>query len=410
MSRAHARDASLRAIERIFAVFENAEAADPVEVRVKLEMCEDHWRRLQKQHFDIIGMDDDANVLAEHEAYFERAEESFVKTKTALRRLAEVKIEVPDAATINNDATVDNLLPVERCKIPTFDGDFSKWQEFRDMFMAMVDARPISNVQKLQYLKNSVKGSAASVLGNWQLSGNNYEAAWQSLSDVYEDDYLIVKTHLDRLFRLPKIRDVYDSLRTTIDTSNEAVRSLQALNVPVDHWDTILVYMLEERLGDNLKEAWDLKRPTAGLPTLKDILAFLSTRARAKANAKTHPAVGAIARESVFDRLSSSHESRVKSRKDEQCPQCSSSHQLFRCPDFLALSVRAREEKVNAWRLCGNCLRSGHRPSQCKGGMCRTCKVPHNSVLCPARSERPRTVASVVCMPSTSAVQSDSDD
>lgn len=407
MSRAHARDASLRSIERMFAACENVEAADPVEVRVKLEMCEDHWKRLQAQHFDAICDEMDAASLADHEDFFEKAEASFVKTKTALRRLAEVKVEVPDVAVLNNEAIVDNLLPVERCKISTFDGDFSKWQEFRDMFLAMVDARPISNVQKLQYLKNSVKGSAASVLGNWQLSGNNYEAAWQSLRDVYEDDYLIVKAHLDRLFGLPKVRDVYESLRTTIDTMNEAVRSLRALEVPVDHWDIILVFMLEERLVDNLKEAWDLKRPNEGLPALKDIMAFLTARARAKANAKTSPAVGAMARGSVFDRLSADHESKFKKRREEQCPQCLSGHQLFRCPDFLALPVRAREEKVNGWRLCGNCLHSGHRPSQCKGGMCRTCKVPHNSVLCPARSERPQTVASVVCTPSSSAVSSD---
>lgn len=397
-----ARDASLRAIKRILAGFQNAENADPVEVRVQLELCESHWKRLEENHYGIVGNLDDTSNKEDVETFFEKAEETFVLAKTTLRKLVEVKVKPPEQEVVNIDHGLDNLLP-ERCKIAPFYGEFSKWQEFRDMFLAMVDARPIPNVQKLQFLKNSVKGSAASVLGNWQLSGNNYGAAWQTLQDVYEDNYLIVKAHLDRLFGMPKVRDVYDSLRITIDTTNETVRSLTALDVPISHWDTILVYMLEDRLVDNLKEAWDLKRTADGLPTLKDMLAFLSARARAKANALP-------SRTTVFERLSVKEESSkaLNTGAEKQCVQCQSNHNLYRCPEFLSLSVRAREEKVNDWRLCGNCLRPGHRPSQCKGGLCRTCKQPHNSVLCPARSERPtHKVASVVCMPSTSTAPCD---
>lgn len=396
-----ARESHHRAIKRILAAFEKVEAADPVEVLIKLELCESSWSRLQTNHYEIIADVVEEDDIAKHENYLIEAEETFVRTKMTLRKLIEVKAE--NLQRIVEEPVLENLLP-ERCKITPFYGEFTKWQEFRDMFLAMVDARPISNVEKLQYLKNAVKGSAASILSSWQLSGNNYVAAWQSLCDVYEDEYLIVKAHLDRLFAMPHVPDAYDAIRSTIDTTNEAVRSLDALGIPVEHWDTILVYMLEVRFSANLKEAWDFKRPTEGLPTLKDMLVFLGSRARAKANTNGN-SVATTSRSSVFDCLSADDgpTKAPKSRKEEHCFMCRSSHNLYRCSDFLKLSTRAREHKVNEWRLCGNCLRPGHRPSECKSGMCRTCRQPHNNVLCPARSERQPAVASVVCAPTTSS-------
>lgn len=106
----------------------------------------------------------------------------------------------------------------------------------------------------------------------------------QSLVDVDEDQFLIVKAHLDKLFALPDVYDAYDDLRTAIDITNDAVRSLQVLDVPVQHWDTIIVYMLETRMSRSLKEAWNHSRPAAGLSTLRDMLVFPSACVRAKAN------------------------------------------------------------------------------------------------------------------------------
>lgn len=362
---------------------------------------------LQEEHADVIANVDDKDVLDTHEQFLIDADETVMRTRIMLRRLAAatlrpVRSEQPVQAEGRDRA---DLLP-DRCKIAPFYGDFSKWQEFRDMFLAMVDSRPISNVQKLQYLKNSVKDSAANVLGNWQLSADNYYAAWQSLKDVYEDRYLIVKAHLNKLFGMPNVRDNYDGVRAVIDTTNEAVRSLKVLGVQVDHWDTILVYMVESRLNGNLKEAWDLRRIVDdGLPSLKDMLAFLSARARAKANHQYSTGAVATRRARISEQSSEYGPSKPsKSRVQEKCTLCRAEHNLYRCSDFLTLSLRAREQKVLDWRLCANCLRADHRADQCSNGSCRTCKQRHNSVLCPARAEKPK-VASLVVVPSTSAGQ-----
>lgn len=397
-----AREACLAAIQRALLACTAANAAediDAVEAAVRLDLIEGYWARLLECHYDVIGaLEDDAARVA-NERYIANAEEVFTQAKANLRRLAAVQPAIAAGGHAAGNANQIDLLP-ERCKIETFYGNYAKWQEFRDMFRSLVHARQISNVQKLQLLKSAVKGNAASVLGSWQMSGDNYEPAWQALVDVYDDEYLIIKAHLDRLFDLPNIGDVYDELRTAIDTTNETVRSLQVLGVAVQHWDTIIVYMLESRLRQSLKEAWDLRRPIAGLPNLRDMLTFLSARARAKANIPK--GVSSTVRARTTTQLSESSESSKSSRpakqvrKEAPCPLCKASHGLYRCSDFLSLSLRAREDKVHAWRLCGNCLNAGHRASECKRGDCRTCQKPHNSVLCPVRAERSPAVASVV--------------
>lgn len=136
---------------------------------------------------------------------------------------------------------------------------------------------------------------------------------------------------------------------------------------------------LESRLRQSLKEAWNLRRPISGLPSLRDLLTFLSARARAKAIIPKNVPSTVRARTSTQNSESRKSSRTAKQvRKEAQCPLCKAFHGLYRCPDFLSLSLRA-----HAWRLFGNCLNAGHRASECKRGDCRSCQKPHNSVMCP---------------------------
>ena len=40
-------------------------------------------------------------------------------------------------------------------------------------------------------------------------------------------------------------------------------------------------------------------------------------------------------------------------------------HLLQKCVEFFNLPVNERVEKVKSWRLCSNCLRSGHAYTGC---------------------------------------------
>ena len=239
-------------------------------------------------------------------------------------------------------------------------------------------------------------GDAARVLGSWQLTDANYEPAWKRMNEVYNDDYQIIQAHLEKLFSMPKMNsETYLGIRALIDTTNETVRSLGVLNVPVDNWDTIIVYMITSRLYYTTLDAWEMHRDVKVLPSLATLFTFLERRARALSNTqgssgmqieKYKEKVSAKPRASTYDETSQSL----------NCKVCREQHQLYRCPIFLKLGLEDRTQKVKDLRLCFNCLKSGHSAYVCASGACKKCpdNKRHNSVLCKNHSANQRASSS----------------
>jgi len=62
--------------------------------------------------------------------------------------------------------------------IPEFDGNLNNWEDFRDMFIAVVyNDEKIPLIKKMHYLKGCLKGEAAGVINRIELSAESYETA-----------------------------------------------------------------------------------------------------------------------------------------------------------------------------------------------------------------------------------------
>ena len=293
----------------------------------------------------------------------------------------------------NYNAAQPIEIQIERMKIKPFDGSFAKWKEFHDTFVAMVHAKNnITNVQKLHLLKGAVVGDAARVLGSWQLTDANYAMAWQRMIEVYNDDYQIIQAHLEKLFCMPKMcGETYLGIRNLIDTTDEALRSLRVLNVPVENWDTMIIFVITSRLHHSTLDAWEMHRDVQHLPTLRMLFDFLERRARAISNA--HGKIGeqfdkrevkssTQARPSRSDTYSNQNYDR--SDHDLLCKLCKGHHLISKCHNFLRLRVEERRRKIKELRLCFNCLKSGHAANSCALGPCFKCNEnkKHSSLLC----------------------------
>ena len=76
-------------------------------------------------------------------------------------------------------------------------------------------------------------------------------------------------------------------------------------------------------------------------------------------------------------------QSRTKSLVTQKinCLNCNEEHHLQDRSSFLALTLPQRAEKVKDFKLCLNCLRSGHLIKNCKANGCRKCQGKHNTLL-----------------------------
>lgn len=72
-------------------------------------------------------------------------------------------------------------------------GRYEDWLAFRDLFQSIIgkDATT-TQVEKLHYLKTSLKGETKLLVRNLTTTGENYERAWRILSSHYENKRLLV--------------------------------------------------------------------------------------------------------------------------------------------------------------------------------------------------------------------------
>ena len=78
--------------------------------------------------------------------------------------------------TEDNQETSSSGLKLPKLSLPTFTENYSEWTPLSDTFNSTVDIkRTLSNIQKLHYLKTSLKDEPARVLSHLPTSNANYE-------------------------------------------------------------------------------------------------------------------------------------------------------------------------------------------------------------------------------------------
>ena len=164
---------------------------------------------------------------------------------------------------------VSSAFKLERIKLQPFSGVLSEWQSFKDLFESSVHKNTtLSGTEKMVHLKSSLTGEAAALLSSFQATDANYKLAWDAVVHRYNREREIVYAHL-RKFDEHKTMSTEsaEGLLSLTDTLEECVRSLKLQKVPVDHWDTILIFLSIKKLDGETKKQWSLAQKGDALPT-----------------------------------------------------------------------------------------------------------------------------------------------
>ena len=76
-----------------------------------------------------------------------------------------------------------------KLKLTEFSGDPLEWS---GLFHVVVHQKPISNTEKMQYLKTSLTGQAKAAIPGMRFSSQSYYNAWDILCEKYGKSYVIV--------------------------------------------------------------------------------------------------------------------------------------------------------------------------------------------------------------------------
>ena len=266
------------------------------------------------------------------------------------------------------------------------------WILFCDLFLGSVgNNQSLSNSKKLQYLKLSVKLEAATLLLSIQISDENYEIAWKILSQRFENESEIINSALNKLISQPVLKhESASGLRKLIDTTQQCIDTLKILKQPVQHWDTIIIFLLKGKLDNETLKAWTLEQQTNKTVTFENFKAFILNRSIALSSLAKCQKEKPGQFDSAISKKQINKYSCSAQITSNSCIFCKSdSHfRLYNCDKFLEIPTKEKWNFIKKYSLCGNCLRENktHNISNCRAGMCKICSKPHNTILCSRKS------------------------
>ena len=286
-----------------------------------------------------------------------------------------------------------------KLQTPTFYGTFDTWLNFHDSFKSMCHDNPsIPPIQKFLYLKACLKNEAAEVISSLETSNDNYFVAWELLKARFDNRKFIVESHVKALFDIPVISKEF-SIRSLLDNLQKRIRALRALDQPVDHWDTLLIFIIKDKLNNYIRERWEESVGSTKVPLLKDMLDFLERRALLENTQSVHRQHNTQKNNDFKSGSNSRHHTNsnqnlkslqtcmtttVNSKQVNflsTCCLCSEKHALWSCSEFLDFSPQERYEFIKKKNLCHNCFNQNHRTIDCRKGPCRKCQKRHNVLL-----------------------------
>lgn len=279
-------------------------------------------------------------------------------------------------------------------EIPVFDGNPLKWLTFKQMFESIIHNRnDIDDIVKFTYLLKHLSGKATSGLGHITLTSEGYQYAWTQLLSEYDNNCILVDTHIDNILNLPYCnREHSTDLRNLFNLCQLHVSTLNALNFQIDSLsERMLVNIVRKRLDVTTRKLWEEKQQSNNFPSWNALLTFIQRRyqilesiesCKKPLNLKSSDNSKSSQKSSstkVFHTVDSSHNNNSFKNNDSSkkkfsfnkpnntsCYICNkNNHKIFNCLNFLKLSPFERLNKIKAHNACINCLNKGHLSKDC---------------------------------------------
>lgn len=285
--------------------------------------------------------------------------------------------------------------------IPPFSGSLVEWKSFYQLFEALIEKdSALSDIEKLVYLRSYVTGEPLNLISNLKIIDTNFQVALTTLKERYANELNIIYSHIKSLLNIQSIQKCNaPNLRNFIISVKQNCDGLKNLQVDVESWNLLLVYILSEKLDNGTRRAFDFELKVGDRPTLKQFLQFLDTRCT-NLERSMIPDINSSARHglksqqlihfthsnsqdpSVGQTSSFSNNPHPRVSLSVQCLFCGSSgHKIYKCSEFSSMSHSNKINFIKQQKLCFNCLASQHQIKDCQSKGCFVCNRKHHTLL-----------------------------
>ncbi|XP_036329395.1 uncharacterized protein LOC118741503 [Rhagoletis pomonella] len=380
MSSLKIRDSALNSIKRHL----QSSKADVLSVDVEvlsthLQLLEEQWVRFCEAQQEVELSCGDENAPMEEQSRIQ-CEEWYITAKANFKRLMSSHIQPPPHNPVPV-AHASTSLP--KMQLPSFCGDPKKWLSFHDSFCSLVNANAtLSDGQKLQYLRNCLKGEALNLVSSLSVCDSNYREAWDLLTSRYKVIRVMVDSHIRALSSIEKAsKDSAKAIKHVLNATLQHIGALRALGRPTEFWDDWLIHLTVSKLAYETRKQWELSLVADELPSFNALREFLETRARSLEMLPLAPANTKVVAKNVLHTTCSQGEA-CDVGKASACAYCSGDHKIYVCSKFSRLDANSKLSAIKSQGACLNCLSKGHFLAKCRSSsLCRMCRQRHHTLL-----------------------------
>jgi hypothetical protein len=336
------------------------------------------WQEFVEAQTQIEDLSDDQDIELEERDEFDtkilKVLDVF-ESEISLRSSESVPVERQPSAPLSNNF---HSIPLPKIDLPEFTGKFEDWLPFYEVFKPLIHENPsLDDTQRLLYLKSCLKGEAKQVVVSLKTISENYEVAWESLREKFENKRILVQNHVNALlFSLePVPKNSPSAIRSLLEAVTSHTKALKVLDQPVDHWDSLLIQIMISKLDEHIQREWEKSLEGDSVPRLKQLVELLTKQCRLMESM-------AINKIHINPKSKASVKTTHITVNTSRCPLCENQHKLNACPSFLSLSIEDRIKQARTHKLCLNCLRENHVAKNCfTKSCCRECNKRHHSLL-----------------------------
>lgn len=306
-----------------------------------------------------------------------------------------------------------------KVNIPIFDGDLVKWTTFRDTYVSLVHDEPcISNIEKFNCLRVSLKGEASTYIANISVNNDNYSLAWKAILQAYDNPRVLASFYVKKVLEYssshskPSLESYQKYLSGVVDNI-EAFKQLTIYNST----DFLLALLALRALDSETRRDFELIHLDKDFPKSEDVFSYVRNRIKAfrlssddikvrpdivhksashlqarfvpNKNSKRytsssfHTTNAAKPAPQMKTFQPTSHRGEETSTK-EPCPTCKGPHPLGFCIKFKNFPLEKKWQTVRDLKLCHNCLNKGHYKQECVSRFsCKTCGRRHHTLVHP---------------------------
>ncbi|XP_055959109.1 uncharacterized protein LOC126831638 [Patella vulgata] len=284
-------------------------------------------------------------------------------------------------------------------KVPSYYGDvldFASWiSEFDQLVHFNAD---VHDQGKLKALKESLKGTAASTLTNFDIIGKNYTTAYNLVRKRFGKPRLLIHHEVESIVKIPELKDDATSYRKCLEQMETRSTNLSTLKADME---TVLVGLVVPKFTRTLRMSWErhLKSHVNddACASMRDLLDFLQVETElleASSNIDKLPFKQinekAQRRQNSKRHMGSAQSLAITSKKKVSSPNtlplsgcsfCAKAHALDTCSQFSSLDQKDRLIHVFTARICRSCLEPFGGPKHSCGKTCPICSQRHHELL-----------------------------